>query len=95
MDAVKDIKKLIDEINLRKPKNYEQMKIEEVSKELHSIMEFEQSILKKIEICEVQHQDPDLIKYAKIISRKIIERETKLIQETYLKKIDSEYLNLK
>ena len=28
MDAVKDIKKLIDEINLRKPKNYEQMKIE-------------------------------------------------------------------
>ena len=38
MDAVKDIKKLIDEINLRKPKNYEQMKIEEISKELHGIM---------------------------------------------------------
>ena len=95
MDAVEDIKKLINEINLRKPKNYEKMKIEEISKELHSTMEFEQNILKKIETCEVQHQDPDLIKYAKIISRKIIERETKLIQETYLKKIDSEYLNLK
>ena len=95
MDAVEDIKKLINEINLRKPKNYEQMKIEEISKELHSIMEFDQNILKKIEMCEVKHQDPDLIKYAKIISRKIIERETKLIQEIYLKKIDSEYLNLK
>ena len=46
-------------------------------------------------MCEVKHQDPDLIKYAKIISRKIIERETKLIQEIYLKKIDSEYLNIK
>ena len=32
MDAVEDIKKLINEINLRKPKNYEQMKIEEISK---------------------------------------------------------------
>ena len=95
MDAVEDIKKLINEINLRKPKNYEQMEIEQISKELHRIMEFEQNILKKIETCEVQHQDPDLIKYAKIISRKIIERETKLIQETYLKKIDSEYLNSK
>ena len=95
MDAIEDIKKLINEINLRKPKNYEQMKIEEISKELHGIMEFEQNILKKIETCEVQHQNPDLIKYAKIISRKIIERETKLIQEIYLKKIDSEYLNLK
>ena len=95
MDAVEDIKKLFNEINLRKPKNYEQMKIEQISKELHKIMEFEQNILKKIETCEVQHQDPDLIKYAKIISRKIIERETKLIQETYLKKIDSEYLNSK
>ena len=31
MDSVEDIKKLIDEINSRKPKNYEQMKIEEVS----------------------------------------------------------------
>ena len=95
MDAVKDIKKLIDEINLRKPKNYEQMKIEEISKELHGIMEFEQNILKKIEICEVQHQDPELIKYARIICRNTVERETALIQETYLKKIDAKYINSK
>jgi len=95
MNIVEDIKELINQINSRKPKNYEQMKIEEISKELHSTMEFEQNVLKKIEICKVKHQDLDLIKYAKIICRKIIERETKLIQEIYLKKIDSEYLNLK
>ena len=47
MDAVEDIKELINQINLRKPKNYEQMKIEEISKEIHNTMEFEQNVLKK------------------------------------------------
>ena len=92
---MEDIKKLIEEINLRKPKNYEEMKIEEISKELHSIMEFEQNILKKINLFEKDHQDIDLIKYARIICRNTVERETALIQETYLKKIDSKYLNSK
>ena len=50
MDAVEDIKKLINEINLRKPKNYEQMKIEEISEELHNVMELEQNLLKKIHL---------------------------------------------
>ena len=95
MDAVKDIKKLIDEINLIKPKNYEQMKIEEISKEFHNTMEFEQNVLKKINLFENDHQEPDLIKYARIICRNIIERETILIQEAYLKKIGSQYLNSK
>ena len=90
-----DIKKLIEEINLREPKNYGQMKIEEVSKELHNTMEFEQNVLEKINLFENNHQDADLIKYAKMICRSIIERETRLIQETYLKKIDSQYLNSK
>ena len=45
---MENIKKLIDEINSRKPKNYEQMKIDDISKELHSVIEFEQNILKKI-----------------------------------------------
>ncbi len=90
-----DIKKLIEEINLRKSKNYEQMKIEQISKELHSIMEFEQNIFEKINTFENDHQDLDLIKYAKMICRNIIERKTILIQGAYLKKIDSEYLNLK
>ena len=89
------IKKLIDEINSRKPKNYEQMKIEEISEELHNVMEFEQNLLEKIKTFEKDHQDVDLIKYLKIICRNTVERETILIQETYLKKIDSQYLNSK
>ena len=89
------IKKLIDEINSRKPKNYEQMKIEEVSEELHNVMEFEQNVLEKINMFEKNHQDADLIKYLKMICRNTVERETILIQETYLKKIDSQYLNSK
>tara|TARA_B110000438_G_scaffold20868_1_gene19034 strand:- start:225 stop:503 length:279 start_codon:yes stop_codon:yes gene_type:complete len=92
---MEDIKELIKEINSRKPKNYEKMKIEEISKELHSVMEFEQKVLEKINLCENGHQEPDLIKYARIICRSTIERETKLIQQIYLKKIDSQYLNSK
>jgi hypothetical protein len=74
---MEDIKKLIEEINLRKSKNYEQMKIEEISKEIHNTMEFEQNVLKKI--FENNNQDLDLVKYAKMICRNIIERETILI----------------
>ena len=92
---MEDIKKLIEEINLRKPKNYEEMQIEELSEELHSTMKYEQNVLKKINLFEKEHQEPDLIKYARIICRNTIERETILIQETYLKKIDSQYLNSK
>ena len=89
------IKKIIDEINSRKPKNYEQMKTEEISEELHNVIEFEQNVLEKINMFEKDHQDVDLIKYLKIICRNTVERETILIQETYLKKIDSQYLNSK
>ena len=90
---MENIKDLIEEINSRKPKDYEKMSIKEVSDELHKVMEFEQMVLKKIKLFEDDHQEPDLIKYAKMIYKKIIERETILIQETYLKKIDSQYLN--
>ena len=90
---MENIKELIEEINSRKPKDYEKMSIKEVSSELHKVMEFEQMIVKKIKLFEDDHQEPDLIKYAKMIYKKIIERETSLIQETYLKKIDSQYLN--
>ena len=90
---MENIKELIKEINSRKPKDYEKMSIKEVSDELHKVMEFEQMIVKKIKLFEDDHQEPDLIKYAKMIYKKIIERETSLIQETYLKKIDSQYLN--
>ena len=90
---MENIKELIEEINSRKPKDYEKMSIKEVSDELHKVMEFEQVIVKKIKLFEDDHQEPDLIEYAKMIYKKIIERETSLIQETYLKKIDSQYLN--
>ncbi|MCH1519679.1 MAG: hypothetical protein L7R82_04900 [Nitrosopumilus sp.] len=90
---MENIKELIEEINSRKPKDYEKMSIKEVSNELHKVMEFEQMIVKKIKLFEDDHQESDLIKYAKMIYKKIIERETSLIQETYLKKIDSQYLN--
>ena len=92
---MEDVKKIIEEITLRKPKNYEQMKIEDISKELHNIMEFEQNVLKKINLFENDHQDQDLRKYLKMIYKNTVERETKLIQDAYLKKIDSEYLNSK
>ena len=92
---MEDIKKIIEEITLRKPKNYEQMKIEDISKEFHNIMEFEQNVLKKINLFENDHQDQDLIKYLKMIYKNTVERETKSIQDVYLKKIDSEYLNSK
>lgn len=90
---MENIKELIEEINSRKPKDYEKMSIREVSDELHKVMGFEQTVLKKIKLFENDHQEPDLINYAKMIIKRIIERETMLIQETYLKKIDSEYLN--
>jgi|TARA_B110000438_G_C15438897_1_gene489504 hypothetical protein len=90
-----EIRKIIEEISLRKSKDYEQMKMEEISKELHNTMEFEQNVLKKVELFEKENQSPDLIKYVRMICRNIIERETISIQETYLKKIDLEYLNSK
>ena len=47
LQNMENLKKLIEEISSRKPKNYEQMKIEDISKELHNTMEFEQNVLKK------------------------------------------------
>ena len=74
-----------------KPKNYEQWRYNK----LYSVMKFEQNMLEKINTFENQNSRTDLIKYAKMICRNIIERETILIQDAYLKKIDSEYLNSK
>ncbi len=67
---MENIKELIEEINSRKPKDYEKMSIKEVSNELHKVMEFEQVIVKKIKLFEDDHQEPDLIKYAKMIYKK-------------------------
>ncbi len=97
MNGSKEVQKLIDEINFRKTnsKNYENMKAEEISKELRDIMKFEQESFKKIEEFEKTQKNQDLVQYAKMISRNTTGREIAHIQETYLKKIDEEFLNSK
>ncbi|NQV39564.1 MAG: hypothetical protein HQ505_03360 [Nitrosopumilus sp.] len=97
MEKPDEIQKLIDEINFRKsnPKNYEEMKAEELSKELRKIMKFEQESFKKIEEFEKTQKNQDLVQYAKIISRNTTGREITQLQETYLRKIDEEFLNKK
>lgn len=94
MEESDEIQKLIDEISFRKSnsKNYQKMKAEEISRELRNIMKFEQESRKKIEEFEKTHQNSDVIEYAKIVSRNTIAREISELQETYLKKIDKEYL---
>ena len=89
-----EIQKLIDEISFRKrqSRDYTKMKAEEISKEIKSIMEFEQDSLKKIEEFEKTQKNSDLAEYAKMICRNTIHREISSIQEIYLKKIDEEYL---
>ncbi|QLH07026.1 hypothetical protein [Nitrosopumilus ureiphilus] len=92
-----EIEKIIDEISFRKSKskNYEKMKVQEISKELQNIMKFEQESLKKIEGFEKMQKNQDVVNYLKMISKNTTQREITEIQEIYLKKIDSEYLNSK
>jgi len=95
MEESDEIQKLIDEISFRKSnsKNYEKMKAIEISKELKEIMKFEQESYKKIEEFEKTHKNQDLVEYAKMISKNTTGREISQLQETYLKKIDEEYLS--
>ena len=97
MEKPDEVQKLIDEINFRKsnPKNYEEMKAEELSKELKEIMKFEQESFKKIEEFEKTQKNQDLVQYAKIISSNTTGREIIQLQEVYLRKIDEEFLNKK
>jgi len=97
MDESDEIQKLIDEINFRKSnsKNYEGMKAIEISKELREIMKFEEESFKKIEEFEKTQKNQDLVQYAKMISKNTTGREIAQLQETYLKKIDEEFLNKK
>lgn len=97
MEKPDEVQKLIDEINFRKsnPKNYEEMKAEELSKELREIMKFEQESFKKIEEFEKTQKNQDLVQYAKMISSNTTGREIIQLQEVYLRKIDEEFLNKK
>ena len=91
------IEKLIDDISFRKSdsKDYQNMEIEEISKELKDIIKFEQESFKKIDEFEKTQNNPDLVNYAKMICKNTTQREIAIIQEIYLEKIDKEYLNSK
>lgn len=97
MEKPDEVQKLIDDINFRKsnPKNYEEMKAKELSKELREIMKFEQESFKKIEEFEKTQKNQDLVQYAKMISSNTTGREIVQLQEVYLRKIDEEFLNKK
>ena len=97
MEETDEIQKLIDDISFRKSdsKDYQKMKIEEISQELKDIIKFEQESFKKIEEFEKTQNNSDLVEYAKILCRNTTEREIKVIQEIYLDKIDKEYLSSK
>ncbi|NOS62633.1 MAG: hypothetical protein HOO66_06320, partial [Nitrosarchaeum sp.] len=73
-------------------KEYQKMKIEELSAEIREAIKFQQESFQRIEEFEVEGVQHDLIKYAKMICKNIIEREILKIQEVYLKKIENEYL---
>ena len=95
VEEVEQIQDIIDEVNQRPIKEYDKMKIEDISKELRNAMEFEQKSFQKIEELEKQGINPELTKYAKIVCRNTTEREIAEIQEVYLTKIDKEYLSSK
>ncbi|ABX12956.1 hypothetical protein [Nitrosopumilus maritimus] len=97
MEEPDEIQKLIDEISFRKAnsKDYKNMKVEEISKELKDVMEFERESFKKIEEFEKTQDNPDLIQYAKMICKNTTQREITQIQEVYLEKIDEEYIKSK
>ena len=91
--GVDESQELIDQINTRNfsSKEYQKMKIEEI----RDIMKFQQESFRRIEELETKGVQKDLIKYAKVICKNIIEREIIKIQDIYLEKIETEYIKSK
>lgn len=92
MEEIEKIQNIIDCVNQRVTKNYQSMKIEDISRELRESMKFEQEIFNKIDELETQGISSELIKYAKMICKNTTEREISEIQEIYLLKIDEKFL---
>lgn len=94
MEEVEEIQNFIDMINTRSSnsKEYQKMKIDELSTEIREAIKFQQESFQKIEEFGVKGGQQDLIKYAKMICKNTIEREILKIQEVYLKKIENKYL---
>ena len=94
MEEIEKIQNFINMINARSSnsKEYQKMKIEELSAEIREAIKFQQESFQRIEEFEVKGGQQDLTKYAKMICKNTTEREILKIQETYLKKIENEYL---
>lgn len=88
MEEMEEIQNFIDMINTRSSssKEYQKMKIEELSAEIREVIKFQQESFQRIEEFEVKGIQHDLIKYAKMVCKNTIEREILKIQEVYLKK---------
>ena len=91
--SVEEIRRLIEEMNLRVSKNYQRMDIEQLSRELREAMQFEQTTFQRIDELEKNGVEQDLANYAKMICKNTAGREISEIQEIYFKKLDNEYLN--
>ena len=94
MEVTDEIQELIDEVSFRKSdsKDYERMKIEEISKEFKEIMKFQQESFRKIEEFERTNKNKtEIAEYIKLLCNNTLQREIMQIQEVYLKKIDVEY----
>lgn len=89
MDKIEELKELINSINMSNlnSKDYQKMKIEELSANIREAMKFQQDTIQRIEEFEVKGLQPDLTKYVKMICKNISEREILKIQEIYLKKL--------
>lgn len=77
MDDVDEIQELIEKISSRdyKSKEYQEMRIEELSIELRDTMKFQQESYQRIEELKEKGIKEDLIKYAKTICGNTVERE--------------------
>jgi len=91
--SVEEIRRLIEEMNLRVSKDYQKMEIEQLSRELREAMQFEQMTFQRIDELEKNGVEQDLANYAKMICKNTAGREISEIQEIYFKKLDYEYLN--
>lgn len=94
MEEIEEIKNFVDMINTRSSnsKEYQKMKIEELSAEIREAIKFQQETFQRIEEFGVKGEQHDFIKYVKMICKNTIEREILKIQEVYLEKIEKEYL---
>lgn len=94
MEEIEEIQNFVNMINMRdsNSKEYQKMKIEELSAEVREVMKFQQESFQRIEEFEIKGIQQDLIKYTKMICKNTTEREILKIQEAYLEKIEKEYL---